>query len=109
MPIIPLPLNILFSVFYTPNPNVEIHNIDLIPIQEKMLNTDNNNDMTEFSSFDEYESTSEFVESDIGLEVVIAKWAVHHDITHFALDDFLKTVCKFSQFKDLPKDSCTLF
>lgn len=106
MQIIPPPLNILSNSI--PNPNVEIHNIDSIPIQENILNTDNSNDLTELSSSDEYESTSEFFESEVGLEMVIARWAVRHDITHFALDDFLKSVSTFPQFIDLPKDSRTL-
>jgi len=40
--------------------------------------------------------------------LVIARWAVRHDITHLALDDFLKSISLFPQFKGLPKDSRTL-
>jgi len=40
--------------------------------------------------------------------LVIARWAVRHNITHLALDDFLKSISLFLQFKGLPKDSRTL-
>jgi len=111
LPILSSPLNTLSNP--TPNPNVEMHNcsINSFPSNEdNVLNTDNNDSFTEITSSDEYESTSEFVESgnDVGLELVIARWAVRHNITHLALDDFLKSISKFPQFKGLPKDSRTL-
>jgi len=42
------------------------------------------------------------------LKLTIAIWAISHNITHSALNDLLKRLSKFSEFKELPKDSRTL-
>lgn len=48
------------------------------------------------------------LESDEGLDTIIARWAIRHSITHSALDDLLLSLSKYSHFKTLPKDSRTL-
>jgi len=42
------------------------------------------------------------------LKLTIATWAITHNITHTALNDLLKRLSKFPEFKELPKDSRTL-
>jgi len=42
------------------------------------------------------------------LKLGLAMWAITHNITHIALTDLLKCLSKFSEFKELPKDSRTL-
>ncbi|KAF0706937.1 Uncharacterized protein FWK35_00036977 [Aphis craccivora] len=113
LPILSLPLNIPPLSNPTPNPNVEMHNCSINPLpsnEDNILNTDNYDSFTENTSSDEYEFVSKVVESssDVGLELVIARWSIRHNITHLALDDLLKSISLFPQFKGLPKDSRTL-
>jgi len=42
------------------------------------------------------------------LKLIIAMWAMSQNITHTALNDFLKRLSKFPEFKELLKDSGTL-
>jgi len=39
---------------------------------------------------------------------LIANWAIHHDITHYALNDLLKSLSILPAFSELPKDAKTL-
>jgi hypothetical protein len=42
------------------------------------------------------------------LRLIIANWAIRHDITHCALNDLLKSLLKLPAFSELPKDARTL-
>lgn len=77
---------------------------------------DSNNSEFSCDSSDRYLSGSSITDDDIilpletdeGLDTTIARWAIRHSITHTALDDLLLNLSKYSQLKNLPKDSRTL-
>lgn len=76
---------------------------------------DSNNSHFSCDSSDKYFSSSSITEDDIaplesdeGLGTIIARWAIHHSITHSALDDLLLSLSKYSPFKKLPEESRAL-
>lgn len=74
-----------------------------------------NNSHFSSDSSDKYLSSSSITEDDIlplesdeGLDTIIARWAILRSITYSTLDDLLLSLSKYSHFKTLPKDSRTL-
>lgn len=85
---------------------------------EENYNCSGNSDMTDYDSCEEL-SSSDFEcldknedtndktlyntakKSNSALELIIASWAIRHNITHSALDDLLINLSKCSQFSHL--------
>jgi len=68
-------------------------------------------DTTSYNEVSDAESNSSnsFIEEEVlNINVVIAKWALRHKITHKALSDLLKCLRVYPAMKDLPKDARTL-
>ncbi|CAI6369656.1 unnamed protein product [Macrosiphum euphorbiae] len=92
--------------------NSEMYELCSSPIvhtQEEVTLTNDDEDCSELSSSSSSKRETEFnPEIDGGVNLTIAKWAIQNNITRMALDDLLKNLSKYPQFKELPIDSRTL-
>jgi len=81
----------------------------IVYTQEELILNNDDEDCSELSSSSSSDDEKEFnPEIDDGVNLTIAKCAIRNNITHIALDDLLKNLSKYPQFKDLPIDSQTL-
>jgi len=81
---------------FTDEPNHQKPNI-VEPLNEFELSLDSSSSDSEQASNPES-----------NLRLIIANWAIRHDITHCALNDLLKSLLKLPAFLELPKDARTL-
>ncbi|CAI6359540.1 unnamed protein product [Macrosiphum euphorbiae] len=68
-----------------------------------------NNIVEQFNEFESSldSSSSSDSEQTPNLRLIIAIWAIRHDITHYALNDLLKSLSILPAFSELPKDART--
>jgi len=48
------------------------------------------------------------IDENLNLRLILAQWALRHNITHVAVNDLLKNLKKFPLFSELPSDARTL-